>query len=186
MASQLINAHCPFDYAIFKDTICTIGVYDGVHIGHRKIIGDTIERAKSLNKRSVIITFSIDPDEIYHKDRLHKLMTNDERLKALTKLGADAVAVLPFDAEFGKLEPLQFLSKIFRRFPPLEVHVGVDFGFGSKASGSIKDMSEWGERYNMKVVGHELLEFDGEVVTSTRIRKLLEAGEVDRANELLK
>lgn len=185
MATQLINAHCPFDYAIFKDVVCTIGVYDGVHIGHRKIIGDTITRAKELEKRSVIITFSIDPDEIYHPDRLEKLMSNETRLKELTKLGANSVAVLPFDAEFGNLEPLQFLAKIFRKFPPSEVHVGVDFGFGNKASGNIEDMRAWGERYNMRVVGHDLLEYEGSPVTSTRIRRLLSVGNTSEANLLL-
>ena len=185
MASQLINAHCPFDYAIFKDSVCTIGVYDGVHIGHRKIIADTIDRAKKLGKRSIIITFSIDPDEIYHPKRLEKLMSNDERLKALTKLGADSIAVLPFDEEFGDVTALQFLAKIFRKFPPREVHVGIDFGFGNKAAGNVETMRQWGENYGMVVVGHDLLEVGGKPVTSTRIRLLLSDNKIEEAKSLL-
>lgn len=183
--SQIVNAHCPFDYALFGDAVCTIGVFDGVHIGHRKIIADTIEDAKARGKRSIIITFSVDPDEIYNPDRLDKLMSNDTRLKTLATLGASSVAVLPFDEEFGRLDPMQFLSKVFLKFPPCAIHVGCDFRFGCKASGDGDTLIEWAKKRGCDVVLHDLLVDGGLPVTSTRIRRLKSEKRLDEANHLL-
>ena len=185
MQSQIVNAHCPFDYALFKDAVCAIGVFDGVHLGHRFIINEAIQDAKSRETRCVIVTFSVDPDELFKGDKFQKLQTNAHRLNVLATLGANSVAVLPFDEEFSQLTPLQFLAKIFRKFTPAAIHVGSDFHFGAKAEGDVEILKTWASKNNCDVVSHDLLESDGQKVSSTRIRKLLNQGNNAEANALL-
>ncbi len=185
MQSQIVNAHCPFDYALFKDAVCAIGVFDGVHLGHRFIINEAIEDAKRRGKRCVIVTFSVDPDELFKGENFQKLQTNAHRLNVLATLGANSVAVLPFDEEFSKLTPLQFLAKIFRKFTPCSIHVGSDFRFGAKAEGDVETLREWAQKNGCDVIAHDLLQIDGQKVSSTRIRNLLNEGNDAEANELL-
>ena len=185
MPSQIVNAHCPFDYALFRDAVCAVGVFDGVHLGHRFLINEAIQDAKSRGTRCVIVTFSIDPDELFKGKDFHKLQTNAHRLNMLATLGADSVAVLPFDEEFSKMKPMQFLAKIFRKFPPASIHVGKDFRFGQKAEGDLSTLKDWAQKNNCDIVAHDLLKVDGEDVTSTRIRKLIKNNQESEANKLL-
>ena len=185
MKSQIVNAHCPFDYALFKDAVCAIGVFDGVHLGHRFIINEAIQDAKNRETRCVIVTFSVDPDELFRGEEFQKLQTNAHRLNVLATLGANSVAVLPFDEEFAKLTPLQFLAKIFRKFTPASIHVGSDFHFGAKAEGDVETLKGWASKNDCDVFAHDLLEIDGQKVSSTRIRNLLTEGKDEEANELL-
>lgn len=185
MTCSIVNAHCPFDYALFKDAVCAMGVFDGVHLGHQFLINEALKEAREQDKYCVIITFSVDPDELFHPERLHKLQSNNERLLALAQSGADSVAVLPFDEEFASQNPMQFLQRIFRKFPPYSLHVGADFRFGAKAEGTVETLYEWSKLSGTKIEAHDLLKVDDEVVTSTRIRKALEADDSDEANKLL-
>ena len=184
MTSQIVNAHCPFDYALFKDAVCVMGVFDGVHLGHRKLINFAIGQAKSLSKRCIIITFNIDPDEIFDSSHLEKIMKNSDRLKMLSELGADSVAVLPFDEEFAALLPLQFLSKIFLQNTPYSLHIGENFHFGKNTSGDISTLRIWAQKNKMEVHVHELLKVDSIPVSSTRIRQLIDENQTDKANLL--
>lgn len=185
MQSQIVNAHCSFDYALFKDAVCAIGVFDGVHLGHRFIINEAIQDAKSRETRCAIVTFSVDPDELFKGDKFQKLQTNAHRLNVLATLGANSVAVLPFDEEFSQLTPLQFLAKIFRKFTPAAIHVGSDFHFGAKAEGDVETLKAWASKNGCDVVSHDLLQIDGQKVSSTRIRNLLNQGNNAEANVLL-
>ena len=185
MPATIVNAHCPFDYALFGGAVCVIGVFDGVHIGHRYLVEEAKRDASARNCRCVIITFSQDPDELFNATKLHKLQTNAHRINMLATLGASSVAVLPFDEAFAKLTPMQFLQKIFRRHTPASIHVGCDFRFGKGAIGDVSVLKEWGEKTGCEIFAHDLYKIDGEPVTSTRIRHLIEQGENKQANELL-
>ncbi|MCD8315821.1 MAG: riboflavin biosynthesis protein RibF, partial [Eggerthellaceae bacterium] len=134
--------------------------------------------ARHANAQSIIITFDIDPDEIFRPKTHKKLMTNETRIEALRDSGADDVVVLPFTRKFAALEPEVFLDLMFGRFTPDQLHVGRDFRFGYKSSGDADDLKAWGKDHGMKVYAHDLLSEDGQVVTSTRIRALLARGEV--------
>lgn len=185
MTCSIVNAHCPFDYALFGGAVCVMGVFDGVHLGHRYLIDQAIQDAKENDSRCVIVTFSVDPDELFNKQGLHKLETNAQRLNKLATLGADSVAVLPFDEEFASQNPMHFLQRIFRKFPPKSIHVGKDFRFGANAEGDVGLLQEWGNGKGVRIVPHELLQVDGEAVSATRIRHLLEQGNNTQANKLL-
>lgn len=185
MASAIINVHCVYDYAIFKDSVVVMGVFDGVHVGHRYLIDEAIKEATEQGKRTIITTFSKDPDEVVDSRKLVKLQSNFERFDTLASLGADSVAVMPFTEEFASQSPLQFLACMFLKNAPYSIHVGKNFRFGKGAEGDIDTLINWAEKYGIKVHVHDLFEMGGCAVSSTRIRQLIADGRNDEANALL-
>lgn len=171
------------DY-ISNACVC-FGVFDGVHLGHRYVIDQARDEARAKARPCVVLTFDIDPDEMFHADRLKKLMSNERRLKTLAALDVDAVVVFPFTREFASQEPHAFLDSAFAGRVPCSIHVGEDFRFGSRAAGDLGVLSAWGSAHGMDVHGHQLLLENGEPVTSTRIRLLLGEGNVAQAAHYL-
>ena len=129
--AKIYRADESFDHAFFSGASCAFGVFDGVHRGHRFLLDCARETARESGGRSVALTFDIDPDEVFHPDRLKKLMTNDERLAMLAQTGVDAVVALPFTREFAASSPERFLVQTFDGTPPAFLHVGFDFKFGA-------------------------------------------------------
>ena len=182
--TAIIDIASPQDTAVLAGSVCTMGVFDGMHRGHAFLIDRTLADARERGARSVIITFRIDPDEVF-TPHLLKLSGNEERLRELAECGADAIAVLPFDREFAATPPLEFLGATFGANTPAAIHVGTNFRFGSKGSGTADDLAAWGAEHGMDVSVHDLLEWDGDVVSSTRIRALVSKGDLKEARELL-
>lgn len=177
-----------FDPEVFSGASCVFGVFDGVHRGHQFLIDAALA---DRCPRTVAITFDIDPDEVFHSARLHKLMTNEERLAALEASGVDAVVVLPFTQDLYTLAPGDFLDTLFGPCAPAHLHVGEDFRFGARATGSVEDLKSWSHSrtdqgaWSMEIHAHPLLNADGSPITSTRIRLLLENDQPDEAAALL-
>lgn len=185
MATVISRDDSSYDEAFLAGASVAFGVFDGVHEGHRFIIGEAANTAREEGQRSAVITFDIDPDEIFAADRLKKLMTNEERIAKLAELPVDAVVVLPFSCDFASQSPDDFLQACFGGGVPSHIHIGSDFHFGKKAAGSVADLEQWGAVRGMAVHGHELLAEGGRPVTATRIRGLLSQGEVAPAADLL-
>jgi len=179
---SLEQAH---DQQLLVGACCAFGVFDGVHLGHRFIIEHACQEARDTGRLSIALTFDIDPDELFHADRLKKLMSNGQRIASLSEQGLDAVVVLPFTKEFAAQAPDEFLDLTFQGGTPSSIHIGFDLRFGARASGGLAELEEWGSVRGMSVHGHDLLEVDGQPVTSTRIRLLLAQGCIKEANALL-
>lgn len=161
------------------------GVFDGVHAGHRFLIGKALARAAARGGVTTVLTFDIDPDELFCADRLMKLLPNGERLAMLAETGVDAVCVLHFDRDFASLPPEGFLESTFGGALPASVHVGRDIRFGSHALGTLRELEQWGSARGVEVFGYDLLTAQGEPITATRIRSLLAAGDDAQAHQLL-
>lgn len=174
-----------FDHSFFQGASCAFGVFDGIHEGHRFLLSQACATACDHGGRSIALTFDIDPDEVFHPDRLKKLMTNDQRIAMLADQGVDAVAVLPFTTAFSSLSPEAFLEATFGGAAPAYLHVGFDFKFGARAAGTVSELRSWGNRVGTSIVAHDLKSEDGAPVTATRIRLLLAAGNIEEANRLL-
>ncbi|MDE8703123.1 riboflavin biosynthesis protein RibF [Adlercreutzia equolifaciens] len=185
MATVISRADEAFDGKVLDGAAVAFGVFDGVHEGHRFIIGEAVNAAREQGRPSAVITFDIDPDELFRPDRLKKLMTNEARIAKLAEQDVDAVVVLPFSREFAAQSPDAFLERCFGGGVPSSIHIGSDFHFGARAMGNVEDLRSWGERFGMAVHGHELVAEGGVPVTSTRIRGLLQEGKVREAAELL-
>lgn len=174
-----------FDFSLFNGSSCAFGVFDGLHKGHRYLLDSAIASARDNGARSIAITFDIDPDEVFHPDRLKKLMRNADRLEALAASGVDDVAVLPFTPEFYSRNPEEFLRATFPDGAPAHMHVGEDFRFGARAAGTVDTLQAWGDRVGCEVFAHKLVSADGKPITATRIRLLLLDCKVDEATRLL-
>lgn len=175
----------PGDFAVLRNAVCAMGVFDGVHVGHRFLIDEARRAADKAGARMVALTFDIDPDELFRPEAHRKLVSNEARLALLEESGADDVAILPFTRAFAALSPQAFLETCFADHCPAQLHVGSDFHFGAKAAGTVDVLEVWGSAHGMTVCAYALREVDGAPVTATRIRTLLGEGRVAAANALL-
>ena len=157
MAAVISRNDPAFDEALLDRASVAFGVFDGVHEGHRFIIGEAVNTAREEGRASAVITFDIDPDEVFAADRLKKLMTNEARIAKLAELDVDAVVVLPFSREFAAQSPEDFLDACFGGGVPSHIHIGSDFHFGRKAAGNVESLRVWGAERGMEVHGHELV-----------------------------
>ena len=165
--------------------VCAIGVFDGVHLGHQALLKDLTDDAIKLGAESVAVTFDRDPDELFCPDKVHKLLTNTERIQVLDTF-VDSVLSLRFSPELAHMEYGEFLDYLLSLLPGLKViHVGENFRCGARALGGIAEISSWAEEHGITVVAHTLYLKEGVPVSSSRIRGLLAEGKVSRAAEFL-
>lgn len=164
-------------------SVVTIGVFDGVHRGHQRIVGRATEVAAELGLPVVVVTFDPHPDEVV-RPGAHPphLGTARQRAELLAGLGVDAVCVLPFTREFSELGPDEFVHAVLvDRLHAVRVVVGEDFRFGYRAAGDVALLAELGEKYDFTAEGVPLLADDGVRISSSGIRERLAAGDVAAA-----
>ena len=168
--------------------VITIGVYDGVHLGHRALISETCAVGERLALPATLLTFDRHPAQLVAPDKAPCLLTDlDQKVELLGSTGVDHVEVLPFDEERRKESAEDFVREILvGRLGARAVVVGRDFHFGHARGGDVELLTEMGESLGFEVHGlHLVAGPDGEVVSSTRIRALLADGEVSSAARLL-
>ena len=162
-----------------------IGVFDGVHRGHRELIDAVVRDARAHGCRAVVVTFDPDPDVVVSPSPAQKLMTTADRLHALAQTGVDAVVAVPFTPEVAALDHVGFLALLSRVVDIRSIRVGSDFRLGRGGASGVAEMRAWGVERGVDVYGHELLCVDGQTVCATRIRHELGQGHVELAAELL-
>ena len=160
-------------------SVVTIGVFDGVHRGHQRIVARALELAQG-DLPVVVVTFDPHPDEVVRPGPHPPfLSTARRRAELLAGLGADAVCMLPFTYEFSQLGPDEFVRTVLvDRLHAAAVVVGEDFRFGHRAAGDVPLLATLGEKYDFSTEGVPLLADDGVTISSTYIRERLEAGDV--------
>ncbi len=170
-----------------KDAVVTIGTFDGVHIGHQKIIKRLIKTAKENNLESVILTFFPHPRMVLQKDSNIKLInTIQERTKILNSLGIDNLLVKKFTNVFSRLSAEDFVKKILvDKLHVKKVIIGYDHRFGRNRNANIDDLKTFGTLYNFEVEEISVQDIDDVAVSSTKIRKALNEGDIGKANKYL-
>lgn len=160
--------------------VATIGVFDGVHRGHQRVVARAEQVAREMHLPLVVITFDPHPDEVVRPGSHPPFLSTPRRqAELLGGLGADAVLVLPFTLEFSRLSPDEFVRIVLSdRLHAAAVVVGVDFRFGHKAAGDVALLAQLGEKYDFTAEGVPLLVTEGETMSSTYIRERLAAGDV--------
>ncbi|GAA0354988.1 bifunctional riboflavin kinase/FAD synthetase [Microbispora corallina] len=160
-------------------SVVTIGVFDGVHLGHQRMVARAVETARSLGLLSVVVTFDPHPDEVVRPgSHPPQLTTPRRRTELLASLGVDAVCVLPFTLEFSRMSPDEFVqTALVDRLHAACVVVGENFRFGHKASGDLETLRTLGEKYDFVAEGVPLVS-EGEAISSTLVRERLAAGDV--------
>ncbi len=177
-------AEVPSDWG---ECVATIGVFDGVHRGHQRIIGRATQIGQARNLPVVVITFDPHPDEVVRPGSHPLLLTTSRRqAELLAGLGADAVFVLPFSLEFSRLSPDEFVRVVLsERLHAAAVVVGDNFRFGHKAVGDVPLLAQLGEKYDFTAEGIPLLVVDGVTISSSYIRERLAVGDVIAAADAL-
>ena len=170
-----------------KKTIITIGTFDGVHIGHQKIVKKLLENAKNRNVESAILTFFPHPRMVLQdQTEMRLLNTIDERTKLLEKNGVDNLIIHPFDKAFSRLTAEEFVKDILVNQLNIEkIVIGYDHRFGRNRTANIDDLIEFGEKYNFEVEQISAQEIQEASVSSTKIRTALEEGNIALANQYL-
>lgn len=167
--------------------VYAIGAFDGLHLGHRALVSHALAEAHHLGVPCVVITFDPDPSEVLASaTHGQRLLSTQDRRAGLLGLGVDHVASFSFTSELAALAPHDFVSLVAQEVArPLSFHVGSNFRFGKRGEGDVDTLRDLGSAYGFTVHGHALVEDDGSSVSATRIRTLLEHGELDAANMLL-
>ncbi len=167
--------------------VVTVGMFDGMHIAHQRLIQSVLRLAHSIQGTSVVVTFDPDPQTVL--DSAHAqpiLMPLSIRLGYLERFGVDRVVVIPFTRRFSKLRGEQFVREILiRRLKAVVLVVGDAFLFGRDRQGDMALLKQLGPRHDMRVVALQPVRRAGELVSSSRIRRLIQQGHLSQARQLL-
>jgi len=177
-----LSDKCPRDYPV-----ATIGNFDGHHLGHRALLQTVVETARKAQGTALVLTFEPHPVRILapHVD-LRFLTSPEEKLAHLETAGIDEVVFLGFTPAFAAMSPDQFAEDILHRSLALsELFVGNHFAFGKGRAGRIDDLVRLGGQHGFRVHPVTPVKIEGDVVSSTRIRQLIQAGNMERAAMLL-
>jgi len=168
-------------------TVLTIGTFDGIHIGHKKILERLISTAENQQLESLVLTFFPHPRMVLQKDSNIKLIhTIDERADILDTLGLDNLIIQPFSKEFSRLSATEFVRDILvHQLNVKHIIVGYDHRFGRNRTANIDNLKEFGEIYGFTVEEISAQDIDAVAVSSTKIRKALEQGNLQIVNSYL-
>jgi riboflavin kinase/FMN adenylyltransferase len=172
-------------------TVVTVGMYDGVHRGHQKLIGAAVARARAMRRPSLLLTFDPHPAEVIRPGSHPAILTAmDRKAELVAELGVEAMCVLPFTPEFMRLSPESFTHTVLvEHLHAAQVVVGENFTYGHKAAGDLATLAVEGRRFGFAVEGVSLAEDtsdEGEVtISSTYVRACVAAGDMVSAARAL-
>jgi riboflavin kinase / FMN adenylyltransferase len=173
--------------ADFGPSLVSVGNFDGVHRAHVRVLNEIVARSRQRHARSVAVTFDPHPMRILRPDAGLKLLTPEpEKIRLLEETGIDAMVVIPFSRDLSLMSPREFVKLILcDRLHAVEVQEGYNFRFGHKAAGDVTLLTQLGAECGFEVITYPELRLRGETVSSTRIRQLIQAGDIRRARFLL-
>jgi len=173
-------------------TVVTVGMYDGVHRGHQKLIGAAVARSRAMRRPCLLLTFDPHPAEVVRPGSHPAILTSlDRKAELVAELGVDAMCVLPFTEEFSRLSPETFThSVLVEQLHAAQVVVGENFTYGHKAAGTVETLRAEGRRFGFAVEGIALAEdasddTDGVTISSTYVRACVAAGDMGSAARAL-
>ena len=170
-----------------KPTIVTIGTFDGVHLGHKKILAQITKSAYDLNCESLVLTFFPHPRMVLQEDtEMKQLNTLNEKIELLDNLGIENLVVHPFDKEFSRLTAEEFVKEVLVDvFKIKKIIIGHDHRFGRNRTANIDDLISFGETYGFEVEQISAEEINEVSISSTKIRNALLEGNIELATTYL-
>jgi riboflavin kinase/FMN adenylyltransferase len=170
-----------------KPSAVTIGNFDGVHLGHQKILAGVVDRARAEKATPAVLTFFPHPSRVLRPSQAPPLlMTLEQRLAAIAAAGIEAALVVQFDAELAKVTPEDFAKRfVVDTLRARAVMVGGNFRFGHRQAGDVKLLAELGRRWGFEEHIVPPVEIDGVIVSSSAVRQALSEGKVEEAARLL-
>jgi len=175
-----------FEIKLSKSTIATIGTFDGIHIGHQKILNSLARFAKENSLKSVVITFDPHPRKIISKKNSIELInTIEEKKEKLKTLAVDYLIVQKFDEKFSETEANKFVEILKNNINIEKLIVGYDHRFGKNRNADINDLKKYGKELNFEVIEIDVLEIEEVNISSTKIRSAIKVGNIRLANSYL-
>ncbi|MDH4229188.1 MAG: bifunctional riboflavin kinase/FAD synthetase [Nitrospirota bacterium] len=166
--------------------VLAIGNFDGVHLGHRKVLAAAVAQARATGRETAVLTFDPHPTLLLRPDLPHDMLTTfEDKAEQFAVLGVDLTVCLHFDEAFSALGPEQFVRRVLSPLSVREVFVGGNYKFGMGRSGNVETLTELGRRYGFRVSAQDVFTTDGQRVSSSRVRALLRRGDVAQASLML-
>ncbi|PYI43962.1 MAG: hypothetical protein DMF12_01715 [Verrucomicrobia bacterium] len=164
-----------------------IGVFDGVHLGHQAVISTSAQHARAANGTPVVVTFDPHPEKVLRpKTAPHLLTATPHKIALIRDLGMAHLLIITFDKQFAATEPEEFVHELVEHSKSLrEICVGHEWSFGKNRRGNLKLLNQFGARFDFGVVGIPPVTVNGELVSSTTIRKAVETGDLAKAAQML-
>lgn len=179
--------HSITDFKSTKKTIVTLGTFDGVHVGHQKILEKVTQKKEAKDYESLVLTFFPHPRMVLEGQSDVKLLnTLSEKIELLKKNGLDNLVIHPFDEKFSQLTAHDFVKTVLvDQFHIQKIIIGHDHRFGKNRTANIDDLIAYGKQYDFEVEQISVQEIEAVSVSSTKIRKALDAGNMELANRFL-
>ncbi len=170
-----------------RDTVLTLGSFDGMHLGHQKVITKVVNRAREIKGTSMVVTFHPHPRRIINtKNDPPLLTTREQKLKIISSLGVDVCLIINFNKNFSQMSPREFVVRVLQQnLKAKEIFVCSNYLFGKGKTGNIDFLIKMGEECDFQVNKVKAVIRRGEVISSTRIRQLIRKGKLGEARELL-
>jgi riboflavin kinase/FMN adenylyltransferase len=167
--------------------VATVGNFDGVHLGHRRILEAVVEDAHRVGRPSIAITFEPHPLAVLRPDRApRRIQTLRQKEEAIEAIGIENLLVIPFTRDFSLTEPEDFVRDFLcGRLSITRLHIGHHFAFGRGKRGNLELLQKMGPSCGFEAAGVDEVDYKGEPISSTRIRNAIEAGDVVSANAML-
>ncbi|GAI76362.1 unnamed protein product, partial [marine sediment metagenome] len=170
-----------------KKCYIALGVFDGVHLGHQKLIKLTVDKAKKNDGMSMVVTFDPHPDIIINPEsNVFLLTTLEERISLIKDLGVDVFLIIKFNKVMSKMPPEDFISKILvDSLQTKELFVGFNYKFGFQGKGNTDILREYSKFYKFKTNILKPITANNTIISSTRIKDYIKSGEIKKAKKLL-
>lgn len=175
------------DYKVINSVV-TVGTFDGVHRGHSMILNKLIREASSLGGESVVFTLYPHPRKVLFPEEkeIFLLNTIEEKIELLEKFGIDNLIIYPFTKEFAQLTSCDFIEKVlYNKLNVKQLIVGFDHHFGKDRQGNLEILRNCAHPFGIDILKVDALEHEGEKISSSRIRKAIISGEIEKGNLLL-
>lgn len=179
--------HEGYENLHLKNPVVTLGIFDGVHRGHRRVIDTLVSRAKEVNGESVIITFYPHPRQVLSDNKELMFLTSlDEKIILLKSTGVDHLIVIGFNRDFSNREACEFVREVLiGKIGTRHLIVGFNHHFGRQGEGNFESIKKCAESFNMTVEQVRALNADSGIISSSAVRIALLAGNLEEANKLL-
>ncbi|MHB1680662.1 MAG: bifunctional riboflavin kinase/FAD synthetase [bacterium] len=171
----------------FQNSVLTIGSFDGIHLGHVKLMELAKESAAKLNSKSIVLTFYPHPMKALRPEsKIHLITTFEKKVELIAKLGIDYLIYIPFSKEFAKMPPETFIKKIiYEKLKPLKIIIGQDFGFGNGKTGNIEVLGRYSKEFGFELSVISPVKIGDDIISSTLIRQLILKGEISKVKTYL-
>ena len=175
------------EYKALKSSIVTIGTFDGVHIGHQKIITDMVKKGKKKILITILLTFFPHPRMVLQKDfNIRMIDTVDEKEKIFEKLGIEVLIIQPFTKDFSRMTAVKFTRDILvNSLKVSKLIIGYDHRFGRNREATVENLKSYGLDYNFKVNEIPAQDIESISVSSTKVRNAIASGDIKLANKFL-